>query len=66
MNTKYEIKLILKSDFEFDGDEDDLIYNHLDSVKYYRLLLTLEEKFNSSFENMDISTINKINAILER
>ena len=66
MNTKYEIKLILKSEFEFDGDEDDLIYNHLDSVKYYRLLLTLEEKFNSSFENMDISTINKINAILER
>jgi acyl carrier protein len=64
MNIKNEIKQILKINFDFEDDDDSLIYNNLDSVKYYKLLLSLEEKFQINLEKMDISSINKIYAIV--
>ena len=54
-----KIRQILKNLFDFDGDDDDLIFNQIDSVKYFRYLLTLENEFNINLNNKDISTINK-------
>jgi acyl carrier protein len=64
MNIKNEIKQILKINFDFEDDDDSLIYNNLDSVKYYKLLLLLEEKFKINLEKMDISSVNKIYKII--
>ena len=60
MNIKLnKIKDILKEFFDFNGDEDDLIYNNLDSVKYYKYMMILEKEFNICLDGKDISTINK-------
>jgi acyl carrier protein len=64
MNIKFRIKKILSELFDFNGNENDLIYNQLDSVKYFRYLLTLEKEFNINLDGKDISTINKTLEIL--
>ena len=64
MITKSKVTSILNKKFNFFGKEDDIIYNDLDSVTYYKLLLTLEDEFCLSFENKNISTINNIVAIV--
>jgi acyl carrier protein len=59
MNTKFKIKEILKQHFNFNGDDNELIYNSLDSVKYFKYMLILEKEFNISLDGKNISTINK-------
>ena len=59
MNIEFEVKKILHRLFEFNGLNDESIYESIDSVKYFRYLLTLEEKFNVTLDGKDISTINK-------
>lgn len=54
-----KIKKILKKLFDFEGDDDELIFNQIDSVKYFRYLLTLENEFNVDLSDKDISTVNK-------
>lgn len=59
MNIESDIKKILKDNFKFNGSNDDMIFNHLDSVKYFKYLLLLEDHFKISLDKKDISTINK-------
>jgi acyl carrier protein len=64
MTIKSKVILILNKKFNFFGNDNDIIYNNLDSVTYYKLLLTLEDEFKIHFENKDISTINNITHII--
>ena len=61
---EFKIKKILKENFNFDGQNDEIIYKQLDSVSHYKLLLLLEKEFKISFEEHNISTINKILKII--
>jgi acyl carrier protein len=59
MNLKFKVKEILLKLFNFNGNDDDLIYNEMDSVKYLKYTLTLEKEFDINLDGEDISTINK-------
>lgn len=66
MNIESKVKEILCDSFNFTGGPDDLIYHDIDSVRYFKYLLTLEKTFNIDLGNRDVSTINKtIKAINE-
>jgi len=66
MNIKSKVKEILLKLFNFNGDDEELIYNELDSIKYLKYILTLEKEFNVSLDGKDISTINKTIKYLEK
>jgi acyl carrier protein len=66
MNIESKVKEILCDSFNFTGGPDDLIYHEIDSVRYFKYLLTIEKTFDLDLESRDISTINKtIKAINE-
>jgi acyl carrier protein len=68
MQTEQRIRDILRHIFgrPFVDSNEELIYNHLDSVRHFRFLLALEEEFKVDLGSSDVSTISKaIKAINE-